>query len=126
MSIERNIAKIILNQTKGGLSGVKEAVSNLYTILEERKLLHLLPAVVREIKNSTRSRLEEEKLVVHAPRKENVKKAEIIKKVGAASDQVLIFEDESLIAGAKIKFNGKEFDTSVKGQISRLYRTLIS
>lgn len=126
MRIEKNIARIILGKTEEGVSDVKKAVHELYSTLEERKLLHLLPAVVREIKKITLGHLEEEKLVVNVAHINNINEADLIKKFGASKSNTSVSEDNSLIAGAKIKFRGKEFDISAKGQVSRLRRALNS
>lgn len=126
MKIDKQISEKVLKAVESGKIDARKAALGLADTLSDRNLTYLLPGILREIKKSTAGKLQKGKLIIRTASKEDFDQKVFPEEIENFSGKTQITEEGSLIAGSKIRFKGKEFDTSVKSQTSRFYRSLIS
>ena len=126
MISSRHIAEALTELVKSKKS-TQDVVDNLLTFLEGNHLTPMLPKILESLE---RKRVELDKLetaevsLSHPIKPSALKDIEkiIMKK---PEDPVAVSYDNSLIGGFLIRYRGKEYDGSIKGQLRELKTILM-
>ena len=107
----------------------EEKIDFLLQELEQKKLLSFLPQVKKYLLQKIKGEQEHEKLIVRSPFPlSDTEKEEILsfieKRTKTNPHSVIYLEDKNLIAGVQLSYRGKNYDFSLKHQLSRLEKNL--
>ncbi len=125
MLSSKKLSQILLSlvNKKGGTD---EVVEGFISFLKEKKALYLLPAIREHLKRTHKDLLQKEEILVYTRYNLSENDLEEFKELMGIPVDVSVrqIQDETLLGGFLVIYDGHIYDGSLKGQVEHLKNTL--